>query len=222
MPNDDLTATTEPEDEPMSPVKAAILARVQRRLELLGLRRQSASISAGLGPDLVRDWWRKKKAFPTVPSLTSLAPVLKTFPEWLAFGTGPEEEGQITPPTMAVPLISWVAASSFEAMGDIPSDAPVLHQIGLPRHRFLALIVRGDSMNLVAPDGSTIIVDLDDKDLVHRRLYVFRDGGEATFKRFMTNPARLEPVSTNPAHEPIEPGEGVRPLGRVIRVISEP
>lgn len=201
--------------------KASILARVKKRMDLLDIKPARASTEAGLGPDLVRDWFRKPKAIPTISSLAALAPVLKTHPEWLAFGTGPENQGESSPQAMAIPLLSWVAASAFVDMGECPADAAHIHQVGLPDHRLMALTVRGDSMNLIASDGSTIIVDLDDTELVPRRLYVFRDGAGATFKRYMIGPTRLEPMSTNPAHEPIAPTATTRTLGRVIRVISD-
>lgn len=124
---------------------------------------------------------------------------------------------------LTVPLISWVSASSLADPGDIqpPDDAPMISATGLPTGDWFALRVEGDSMNRVAPEGCVIFVNRADRELRNRAFYVF-DGPEgATFKRFADNPPRLEPFSTNPAHEIIFPQEGLRVVGRVGRVLLD-
>jgi phage repressor protein C with HTH and peptisase S24 domain len=77
-------------------------------------------------------------------------------------------------------------------------------------------------MNLIAPEGSTIIVDVSRKDPVDKMFYVVaNNGGEATFKQFKNNPPRLEPCSTNPTHETIFPHGEILIVGRVVRVIHD-
>src|SRR3546814_4693058 len=57
-----------------------------------------------------------------------------------------------------------------------------------------ALFIDGDSIDKIAPDGATIIVDPSDKLLVDRALYLMMNGtGGATVKLFFSDPARLEP-----------------------------
>lgn len=77
-------------------------------------------------------------------------------------------------------------------------------------------------MDRIAPEGSVIIIDYGDRDLIDGRYYVFRlsNGGDATFKRYRANPTRLEPNSTQP-HETIFPEESVEVIGRVIQVVQE-
>src|SRR3546814_5442298 len=71
-----------------------------------------------------------------------------------------------------------------------------------------ALLIDGDSIDKIAPDGATIIVDPSDKLLVDRALYLMMKGtGGATVKLFCADPARLEPCSNNPEHQTIYPGE---------------
>jgi phage repressor protein C with HTH and peptisase S24 domain len=92
----------------------------------------------------------------------------------------------------------------------------------LPPGDWFALKVRGDSMDLIAPDGATILVNRRDTRLVPKKFYVFARGGEATFKRYIDKPVRrLEPYSTNRAHEPIYPGRDLVVVGRVHRVIVD-
>lgn len=210
-------------DEPMHPLKAEILDRVASRLKVIGMDPATASQAAGGGPDLIRDWFRKPKVMPRVDSLRDIAPILKTTPEWLAFGNGNEDIGMPVIRPTGIPLVSWVAASSFVEMGTPPhvADAPMVFATDLPAGQFIALQVRGDSMDRVAPDGSLIIVNLRDRELTHRRLYVFREAGEVTFKRWMTKPDRLEPWSSNPVHEPIAPTPTTRTIGRVIRIVQD-
>lgn len=72
-----------------------------------------------------------------------------------------------------------------------------LYFTDLPPGDWLALQVKGESMNRISPDGSTIIVNRKDKTLISNKCYVIDDGeGHATFKRYRSNPDRFEPVST--------------------------
>ena len=82
-----------------------------------------------------------------------------------------------------------------------------------------ALVVSGNSMNLVVPDGTILIVDPDDKALWPGKRYVIatEDGHKATFKEFQADPARLVPVSSEDEHKEILLGaEPIVILGRVI------
>jgi SOS-response transcriptional repressor LexA len=80
-----------------------------------------------------------------------------------------------------------------------------------------ALTVDGDSMDLIAPGGTTIIIDPDDTALWPGKRYVVQtEDGQTTFKEFQEAPARLVPCSSNPAHREIPLGsEPVKVLGRV-------
>lgn len=204
-------------------IRAGIWARVQRRLKATQMKPRSASLEAKLGPDAIRDIARKTHSLPRIDTIVSLAPVLGTSPEWLAFGAGPEEPTDLTPQTVAIPLVSWVAASRFaeSASSEFVDESDYIWVADMKPGRYIALRVVGDSMNLIAPDEAVIIVDVDDKDLRPRQFYVFSDREQATFKRYMINPKRLEPHSTNPAHEPIEPTRSTAVVGRVVKVMTD-
>jgi repressor LexA len=92
----------------------------------------------------------------------------------------------------------------------------------LSRDAFV-VIIEGDSMDLVAKEGEGIIVDPRDLDLIAGRYYVIRNAdGEMTFKRYMDNPARLEPCSSNPSHQPIYPGrEEFAVVGRARKRVAD-
>ena len=136
----------------------------------------------------------------------------------VALDVNPEQIVTVTPPTIAVrmiPVVGKIAAGNWrEAVRD-PSGyiaAPVRSG------NAFALKPDGDSMNLVVGEDAVIVVDPDDLDLTDGRLYaIMNGGGETTFKRYRAQPPRLEPVSSNPIHEPIAIGrEPFTVIGRVI------
>lgn len=106
-----------------------------------------------------------------------------------------------------IPIIGLVAAGSMkeavqQKLGSLPVPASTPEGA-------VALRVDGDSMDMEIEDGGTVIVDPSDKALFPGRLYVILNGdGEATFKQFESEPARLVPRSTNPTHSTIHIGDG--------------
>lgn len=204
------------------------LDRIQARLNALGISETAASRLATGSTDTIRNirrsWNKTGRLSATARTLDALARVLETTTSWIADGEG-KEEGN-TRKFVNVPLISWVAASSFAEVQsvDVTEADKFIEVSNLEDGEYIALEVRGDSMNLVAPDGSIIIVNRRDKDLVDKKFYVAltENGGETTFKRYRADtPRRLTPYSTNLDHNSISLEEPVRIIGRVIRVINE-
>ena len=106
------------------------------------------------------------------------------------------------PATIEVPLLSWVSAGSLVDAGHIDVEPKKWLPIaGLGRGDFFALEVRGDSMDLLSPDGSTIIVDRNRTDLKDGRAYVFRLDNETTYKLWDEGLEALTPYSSNKAHK---------------------
>lgn len=206
-----------------------IYRRIRARLDFIkkseGKSATAICREANLGPDAIRDIQRRPHILPRLDTLAALAGPLKTSPEWLAFGRGAEDALAGGTASRAVPLVSWVAASKFAEVltADAGSEWPTVHVADLPDGRFIALTVEGDSMNRIAVHHATIIVRTSDTVLIDRAFYVFQGADGATFKRYRDKdgPKRLEPYSTNPAHEIIYPTEDVRPVGRVFRVITD-
>ncbi|QTL01935.1 S24 family peptidase [Aquabacter sp. L1I39] len=205
---------------------AAIYRRITDRLTALGKTANAVCIAAGLGRDVIRDIHRKPKILPRIDTLATLAVELGTTPEWLAFGRGAEDPAALQASVRAIPLVSWVAASAFAAadVSAAPGEEwPTVEVAGLPAGDYFALTVQGDSMNRIAVHHSTIIVRRTDRTLVDRGFYVFVSEEGSTFKRYRAKdgPPRLEPYSTNSAHETIFPNGEVRVVGRVARVITD-
>lgn len=149
------------------------------------------------------------------------AQAFKVSEGWLLTGegVGPGEDVQ----QVSVPILTWVSAG-LAARDEASQD--VLGYIRVPdldqRQRWIALRVEGDSMDRISPPGSIIIVNIHDKKLVPNACYVIADGdSNVTYKRYRSNPARFEPVSTNPAHEPIFPDGEPEIVGRVKKSIID-
>lgn len=145
--------------------------------------------------------------------------------EWVLHGWGEAlEEPRLRRPIVAVPLISWVSAGKLTAGETVMADAVLTHleMADLPDGDWAALEVEGDSMDRIAPPGSTIIVNRSDTILRPERCYVVgTEEGETTFKRYRAGPDRLQPFSTNPDHETIPLTGQEIVFGRLRRVIID-
>lgn len=116
-----------------------------------------------------------------------------------------------------LPIIGLVPAGTWreaikEPLGWMPKPDASISDMAF------VVKVEGDSMDEVAPDGTHLIVDPTDRQLATKAFYIIRNGdGDVTFKQFLTDPARLVPRSSNPAHQPIIVGdENFEIVGRVV------
>lgn len=122
------------------------------------------------------------------------------------------------PSVRRIARIGMVPAGQLrEALAEAPSTLEVPSH--LPKGVF-ALEVDGESMNKIAPLGCDVVVDPNDTQLFSGDLYVLsNEAGEFTFKRYLPDPARLVPLSTDPSHKEIEIGsEPFNIIGRVVSV----
>lgn len=131
-----------------------------------------------------------------------------------------EITGHPLPGITLVPELTWVSAGKLvDSSTQTPlQDVKLLAFPDLGPGDFFALRVEGDSMDRVSPSGSVIVVNREDKQLLPGKPYVFWSRG-ATYKLWRPNPARLEPYSTNPAHQAIflMPDDEPHVVGRVRR-----
>lgn len=121
------------------------------------------------------------------------------------------------PVKRSIPVIGQVAAGNWKEALQHPIDDMPAPASDIPARAF-ALRVSGDSMDMLVDDGATIVVDPEDRVLFNERYYVIlNQQGEATFKQFKSDPARLVPCSTNPLHrEIVLGGETFEVVGRII------
>lgn len=119
-------------------------------------------------------------------------------------------------PLRSIPLLGEVPAGKPQPAGEHRGRWHPVSDPDTPANAY-ALVVKGDSMDLVVQDGATLIIDPDDKELWPDNCYIIRtEDGEATFKEYQNHPARLVPCSSNEHHKEIKLGEEpVHILGRV-------
>lgn len=125
----------------------------------------------------------------------------------------PEPEHQTL---RTIPLLGAVPAGKFRPEEQRGGRRIAVSDPSTPPNAY-ALEVDGDSMDLIVPHGTTIIIDPDDKALWPGRRYIVQtDDGQTTFKEFQADPARLVPCSSNPDHKEIPlGGEPITVVGRV-------
>lgn len=124
-----------------------------------------------------------------------------------------------------IPLVDWVAAGTLaEPRSQIPvEDARMMAFADLGKGDFFALRVQGNSMDRICPEGSVIVVNRSDKDLIGGKSYVFSIRGETTFKQWHADPPYLEPYSWDPVHKPIfvKRKRDLEIVGRAVRSVLE-
>lgn len=128
--------------------------------------------------------------------------------EWLYAGTPPMHEPAKAARRALTEVFSvaWVQAGNLSDVSSIDEigDVEKIVVEGLPPGRWFATDVHGDSMDRVSPEGSRIFVNGDDRTPRPGGFYLFSLRGEATYKRYYSDPVkRLEPYSTNPANRTI-------------------
>ncbi|WP_303758381.1 helix-turn-helix domain-containing protein [Sphingobium yanoikuyae] len=126
-----------------------------------------------------------------------------------------------TESVVQVPLLGEVPAGPVREAIRHSRGFVLMPESEAPKDSY-ALRVSGESMNVHAPNGCTIVVNPNDRDFFDGRRYVIRtDDGEATFKEYREGPARLVAVSTYDDYEDIRlGGEPIEVLGRVISVTT--
>lgn len=196
--------------------------RIQQRLKEISKSARRASMDGGLHRDAIRNILRTKSKNPRRDTLEGISKGLNWSLEELLELPGHRNVSRIDQAVFDVPLISWVAAGALKEtadpyeIGDAAEFIAVTHK----RSTLIALSVEGASMNRIAPDGSVIIVDYADKIMISGQYFVVKLDGEATFKRYRADPARLEPDSTENFDTVFVKGE-VDVVGRVIQVVNK-
>ncbi len=115
-----------------------------------------------------------------------------------------------------IPHLGSVPAGKFRPSEQQGGRRVAVSDPETPPNAF-ALTVDGNSMDLVVPSGTTLIIDPDDKALWPGKRYVIQtEDGRTTYKEFQADPARLVPLSTDDTHEEMLLGsEPIVIVGRV-------
>lgn len=190
-------------------------------------------------PPSVHDWLSGKTKSIEGENLLNAAAFLKVSPLWLAAGKGPmREQGEQSPSEHAnvvpvatiprkrtkYPVISWVRAGDWEESPDNfqPGDADdwLESEEKAGPHGYW-LVVDGDSMMPLFPQGSRILVQPEGFDLISGKYYVaiYYESGrkrDTTVKQYVRDVGfeYLKPL--NPTYRTLDVNENVRIIGRVI------
>lgn len=193
--------------------------RIRQIRQALGETQGEFARRFGVKQASVSRW--ESGAMPEPPALTLLSEM--SGQSVMEFINGGEQGEPMPQPARPIPILGDVPAGNWrEAMNtsrvSMPSPDP-----SVPAEAY-ALKVVGDSMNRIAGEGATIIIDPTERDLYERWLYVVRNGdGEVTFKQYLERPARLVPCSTNPEHKEIPIADrDYEIVGRVIWIAMRP
>ncbi|WP_230770622.1 LexA family protein [Sphingomonas sp. Leaf4] len=181
------------------------IEQIRHLMILRGYRQADLARRLGLAPNKITKAFKGERRF-TAEEVDSIR-------EWLAPSAAAQE-----PKLRAIPVIGQVAAGNWREAIQRASGAMPAPDASIPPNAF-AIRVDGDSMDLLVEDGSMIVIDPDDRSLYPGRFYVIlNEDGEATFKRFEADPARLVPCSSNERHQPIVIGsdDHFTVVGRVI------
>ena len=140
---------------------------------------------------------------------------------WLLTGVGEmsSDVRNTSEGVQLVPVISLVQAGNLNSADPLNFETddyiPAVH----PSKTLVGLEIKGDSMNLEAPEGSVAIVDYSQTAVQDGQLVIAKINDEVTFKMYrdQDGPLRLEPRSTA-QHKTLFPDEDLEILGRVVGV----
>lgn len=158
-------------------------AEVQAPLEVLLRLQATVGVSV---PQQIVDAFNAIAGVPAAP----LAPAMN-------------DDGPLSPDGITMPVISSVAAGRLtDPDTQITGEYQTITIGGLEPGDYFATVVDGTSMNRISPPGSTIVVNRRDTELVRGRRYIFARRGKTTYKKWETDPPRLEPETTDPDENP--------------------
>ncbi len=185
---------------------------------------EAAAKVHGLERNYIQDFLKGKKRSFSAGKLPLVAKALGWTTAELQ-GNEPKRLSGSNPRITMVPLLDRVTAGRLRSpSSQIPvEDVPLLAFADLGRGEFFALEVEGDSMDRYSPDGSVIVVNKAERDLVNGRCYVFSLNGETTYKMWQGGAVPyLSPFSTNSSNKPIFfKKRDLEVIGRVKRTLLD-
>ncbi len=196
-----------------------LIERIQQRLDALEITAAEASKKSGMLPDTIRNILVGRTQSPRVKTLEALTVGLECPLDFLLGHKNVVEPPEEMIATLTIPVVDWVEAGSFSQTTEpyTPGSRGQEITVTCDITTLYGLVVKGNSMNRVAPDGSTIIVDYSRRELTPGKYYVIENDSGASFKRYRSDPDRFEPDSTE-QHDTIFPNGEITVCGQVIEV----
>ncbi|GLT02940.1 hypothetical protein GCM10007897_43700 [Sphingobium jiangsuense] len=196
---------------------------IRRLMEEKGDKPKPLAQKLGLGETAIRDMLAEGAKGISTRSLNVICAHYGVAIGDILDGTATTERREEREDVRHIPLLGDVPAGPWrEALTKSRRSIPTPIS-DTPKSAY-ALKVKGDSMDKLANDGDTIVIDPEDLDLFDKRLFVVRNGdGEVTFKQYREGPARLVPCSKNPEHQVIPiTSSDFTIVGRVVLIVTRP
>lgn len=141
--------------------------------------------------------WESGKREPDFETVSRLARFFGVSVDWLLGRARSKRE------ILRVPVYGKVAAGiPIEAITDI-EDYEEIDVSNAPGEEFIALMIRGDSMEPRMKNGDVVIVRLQDDCETGDVAIAMVNGADATCKRVKKSPEGIYLISTNPAYDPM-------------------
>jgi SOS-response transcriptional repressor LexA len=138
-----------------------LLTRITERLATMKLSARKASMNAKLGPDYIRDLFRKPTS-PSVDNLVALAQALGVPASYFIEAVQPEQDGLKPARLASVHVRGAIQAGVWKDAIEWPPDdwfaVTVPMDDRFPGAPVYGLLVRGKSMDLIFPDGTVVLV----------------------------------------------------------------
>ncbi|PTC02016.1 transcriptional regulator [Vibrio mediterranei] len=190
--------------------------RIRRKRKELGLTQVQVAKSVGVSPTSIV-FWERDETVPTGKNLLGLCKKLHVEPDWLLTGKQPKSSSAVgsgnaellgnmqawdnkTPlgeDEVAIPLLSTEELSASNYRICEPEQAQevrlrfaksTLRSYNVSPSEVACVTVRGDSMEPVLPDGSTVGINFGDKELSDGKIYAIDHNGELYIKKLYRLP----------------------------------
>ena len=196
--------------------------RIKVRLHELDKSARRASLEGGLTQDAIRNILRAKSKNPRRDTLEGIARGLDWDLDDLLQNSHSKPFYRSKTAIQSVPIISWIDAESvlsprqkYDFKEKTNGYVPVTYQ----RKTLFALPIVNNIMERVAPEGSLIVVDFNEKILIPNGYFVVRHNGKVLFRKFENKPRRLEPDSSY-LYKTVFIKQKIDVIGRVIQILN--
>ena len=194
---------------------------LKKAREMSGISQAKLATMLNLTQSAVNHWEGGNRQ-PDIDTINRLADIFGVSVDFL-IGTTTVPDGvvvnRISVMTSKVPVYGRIPAGTpFEAINDILDEVFVPDWLARKKDLF-GLIVVGDSMNRIVPDGAIAVLQKTDNLENGEIGAILVNGFDATLKKFfmLTDSIVLEPLSYNPDHKPVV----ISPGGYDVRVIGK-
>lgn len=196
--------------------------RIRQARKERGLSQADLASRLGVSQPSVANW-ESGVHDPRRLVLAKLADILQTPLDWLAAGDRSTVESDkhaaaayIRRPVQHVPVISLRAAILMAR--DITADPHSMAEDYIPVTTAIAdlfaVFIDDEAVNLAFPGGTLVVIEYGGRSMPNDGDFCLASvDGAPLLRRWRSGPARLEPCSTDPAHEPIAVDRSVSVIG---------